>query len=41
VELLHGSGAVSVPDATYLRLLLSTSVKGLSVWWGQKEKKSS
>ena len=41
VELLHGSGSSSVVDATYFWVVLSTAVKGLSVWLGQKEKKSS
>ena len=36
-EFCHGSGSRSVRDATYLRLALRTSVKGLSVWCGQKE----
>jgi hypothetical protein len=31
-ELLHGSGSFSVVDATYFRVLSSTSVKGLPVW---------
>ena len=39
VELLHGSGSASVLDATYFWVVLSTAVKGLSVWLGQKEKK--
>jgi hypothetical protein len=36
VEFSHGSGSSSVRDATYFWVLFSTSVNGLSVWWGQK-----
>jgi hypothetical protein len=35
VEFCHGSGSVSVVDATYFCALLSTSVYGLSVRLGQ------
>jgi hypothetical protein len=35
VELLHGSGSVSVVEARYFWVLFRTSVNGLSVCLGQ------